>query len=87
MADLVLEYAGDAISGARDSIQPIFHLTASNERGRAMLRMLADPADPPAADPYGRKFIVLLEEQLDDIVRRAELAGLTVERSERQGSF
>jgi hypothetical protein len=77
MADLVLERVGAALTGA--SVQTLFHLLATNERGAALLRMWCDPEDPPSIGRDGRTFIVLPEGQLKEVLRRAELAGLTVQ--------
>ena len=55
------------------------HIIANNEPAVALLRMFCAPDDPLSAGLAGRQFIVLVRDDLDDVVRRAQLAGLTIE--------
>jgi hypothetical protein len=41
--------------------------------------MFCSRDDPPTAGRDGRQFIVLVRDNLDDVVQRAHLAGLTIE--------
>jgi hypothetical protein len=41
--------------------------------------MFCSPDDPLTAGKDGRQFIVLVRDDLDDLVQRAHLAGLTIE--------
>jgi hypothetical protein len=87
LADLILEPAGDALTDIPNGeLRAMLRLTAVNERGAALLRMWCDPKDPPTTDHDGNRFIVFLEDQLEDIVRRAELAGVIIWPLQRRGS-
>jgi hypothetical protein len=55
------------------------HIIANSEPAVALLRMFCPPDDPPTAGLDGRQFIVLVRDDLDDVVQRARLAGLTIE--------
>ena len=86
MADLVIEVIGPSLNPELSDASA-FRLTATNARGAAMLRGWVDLTTrwPSTA---GRIFITLLltQEALEDIIRRAELAGVTVELPERHPS-
>jgi hypothetical protein len=55
------------------------HIIANSEPAVVLLRMFCSPDDPLTAGKDGRQFIVLVRDDLDDIVQRAHLAGLTIE--------
>jgi len=55
------------------------HIIANSEPAVALLRMFCSSDDPPTAGLDGRQFIVLVRDDLDDVVERARLAGLTIE--------
>jgi hypothetical protein len=57
----------------------VVHIVANSEPAVALLRMFCPPDDPPTAGLDGRQFIVLVRDDLDDLVQRARLAGLTIE--------
>jgi hypothetical protein len=68
MSDLEVK----AISGR------VVHIVANSEPAVALLQMFCSP-DLPTAGLDGRQFIVLVRDDLDDVVQRARLAGLTIE--------
>jgi hypothetical protein len=57
----------------------VVHVIANSEQAVGLLRMFCSPDDPPTAGLDGRQFIVLVRDNLDDVVQRAHLAGLTIE--------
>lgn len=67
MSDLEVEAAGSGL----------VHIIASSEPAAGLLRMFCSPDDPPTAGRDGRQFILLARGNLDDVVERAHLAGLT----------
>jgi len=69
MSDLEVEAAGSGL----------VHIIANSEPAAALLRMFCSPDDPPTVGRGGRQFILLARGNLDDVVQRAHLAGLTIE--------
>ena len=70
-ADLVVEPVGSNPLG-------MLRLTATNERGAALLWALFESDDEPTTGPDGREFILTLD-NLAEVERRAELAGVTID--------
>jgi hypothetical protein len=85
LADLVVERLSHDLNPDLGNTSA-FRLTAINVRGAAMLRMLLERDNELTTSHDGRMSIVVLEQQLEDVVRRAELTGLTVQRLEPQVS-
>jgi hypothetical protein len=87
LADLVIKLIGPDLNPDLGDTSA-FNITATNERAATTLRMLLGRDEPLATGRDGRKFILLFltQEALDDLVRRAELASLTVQLPERRGS-
>jgi len=54
-------------------------IIANSEPAVDLLRMFCSPDDPLTAGKDGRQFIVLVRDDLDDVVQRAQLSGLTIE--------
>jgi hypothetical protein len=55
-----------------------FRLFANSELAGSMLQTLICPGGPPATSSDGREFVVLANDHLEDVVHRAQLAGLTI---------
>jgi hypothetical protein len=87
LADLVIKLIGYDLNPDFGDAST-FRLTATNERAAATLRTLLDRDDPLATGRDGHKFVLLFVTQkaLKDMIRRAELAGLTVQLPERRVS-
>jgi hypothetical protein len=60
----------------------LLRVTATSERAVALLRSLIAPDDQPTEDADGSEFIVLPIECLEDVIRRSEQAGFTLEHIE-----
>ena len=77
--DLLVEDTGAGTVVRTGQKTRLFHVYARSGRAKAWLRLYVDPEDAPAEDNYGRKFIVLMREDLGDALEKARLAGLTME--------
>jgi hypothetical protein len=62
-----------------------FRLLANSELAGSMLQTLICPGGPAAASSDGREFVVLANDHLEDVVQRAQLAGLTVAQWGEEG--
>jgi hypothetical protein len=83
LADLVIKLIGYDLNPDLGDTSA-FRIVGTNERAAATLRMLLGRDRELTRGRDGRKFMLLFltREAVDDLVRRAGLAGLTVERPE-----
>jgi hypothetical protein len=86
LADLVIKLIGYDLNPDLGDAST-FRLTATNERAAATLRLLLGRDRELATSRDGHKFALrfLTQQALDDMIRRAELAGLTVQLPGRRG--
>jgi hypothetical protein len=56
----------------------LVRVSATREAGVALLRSLVNSEDPPTEDDDGSVFVLLPIKHLEDIIRRAKEAGLSV---------